>query len=69
MAMKYDIVGSAKFGGVCVKCHRQARDFECVLLSRDGKYAVAHASCAGCKITNKVSGRRAVRGPDTLEIE
>ena len=67
--MTYQIIdASPKFPGRCVCCHREARVFEAVLVRAEGKYAVAHQSCAGVTTKGKIGGGRViVRGPDSIE--
>ena len=71
MASKtYQILDGARYPGRCVRCQREARNYEAVLLRDDsGKYAVAHESCAGVRMKSKVGGGRVrVSGPDTMAI-
>ncbi len=58
----------AKFSGPCLGCKAPtgARPFELAdtLLYRDssGKFAVAHAQCAGVKIRSRVNGQKSITG-------
>lgn len=71
MSTSYQVVGIPQYGGRCVKCGREARTFEAILLRDDeGKrYAVAHADCIGVRTKNKINrGRVIVGGPTSVTI-
>ena len=57
--MEYNVLGAAKYGGKCVKCGSNLRDYEAVLLrGKNGKFAVACAYCLTEGESYKSGGKR-----------